>query len=73
MFQDMMKKPSITIPTTKHLARLAELEQTVAEQENTLTTLMDKLKVKTTEWDKQRSIIDNQARKHAMDKQMYVL
>ncbi|KAL2094036.1 hypothetical protein ACEWY4_011348 [Coilia grayii] len=65
---DIMKKPSITIPNTKHLARLAELEQTVAEQDNTLTTLMDKLKVKTAEWDKQRSVMDLQARKHAMDK-----
>ncbi|XP_062402856.1 centrosomal protein of 290 kDa [Sardina pilchardus] len=65
---ELMKKPFITIPTTKHLARLAELEQTVAEQENSLTTLMDKLKEKTTELDKQRHIMDIQARKHVMDK-----
>ncbi|XP_031417585.1 centrosomal protein of 290 kDa [Clupea harengus] len=65
---DLMKKPFITIPTTKHLARLAELEQTVAEQENSLTTLMDKLKVRTAELDKQRHIMDLQTRKHDMDK-----
>ncbi|XP_048112318.1 centrosomal protein of 290 kDa [Alosa alosa] len=65
---DLMKKPFITIPTTKHLARLAELEQTVAEQENSLTTLMDKIKEKTAELDKQRHIMDIQARKHVMDK-----
>lgn len=68
-----MKKPCITTPTTKYLARLAELEQTVAEQENSLTTLMDKLKVKTAELDKQRHIMDLQARSHVMDKEKYIV
>lgn len=66
-----MKKPFISAPTTKHLARLAELEQTVAEQENSLTTLMEKLKVKSTELEKQKHITELQARCHVINTDRY--
>uniref|UniRef100_A0A8D3DT27 Centrosomal protein 290 n=1 Tax=Scophthalmus maximus TaxID=52904 RepID=A0A8D3DT27_SCOMX len=35
---DLMKKPTISVPTSKHLERLAELEQTVAEQDLSLSS-----------------------------------
>ncbi|XP_051886600.1 centrosomal protein of 290 kDa isoform X2 [Pristis pectinata] len=53
---ELMKKPSLPVPTSKHLVRLAELEQTVAEQDHSLTTLVDKLKAATTELEKQKDI-----------------
>ncbi|XP_069760411.1 centrosomal protein of 290 kDa isoform X2 [Narcine bancroftii] len=53
---ELMKKPSIPVPTFKHLVRLTELEQTVAEQDNSLSTLVDKLKAATTELENQKYI-----------------
>uniref|UniRef100_A0A8B9GSI1 Centrosomal protein 290 n=1 Tax=Astyanax mexicanus TaxID=7994 RepID=A0A8B9GSI1_ASTMX len=52
--QELMKKPTITVPTTKQLARLAELEQTVAEQDTSILSLTHKLKMLTAELEKQR-------------------
>ncbi|XP_078273319.1 centrosomal protein of 290 kDa isoform X2 [Rhinoraja longicauda] len=55
---ELLKKPSLAVPTSKHLVRLAELEQTVAEQDHSLSTLVDKLKATTTELEKQKDITD---------------
>ncbi|KAF4095066.1 centrosomal protein of 290 kDa isoform X2 [Onychostoma macrolepis] len=64
---ELMKKPTITVPTNKHLMRLAEMEQTVAEQDNSLSSLTRKLKVVTTELDQQKQVMAAQAMEHAMD------
>ncbi|KAL4656788.1 centrosomal protein of 290 kDa-like [Arapaima gigas] len=53
---DLMKKPTITVPMTKHLVRLAELEHTVAEQDSSLSSLSDKLRATTAEMEQQRQI-----------------
>uniref|UniRef100_A0A8C9ZS64 Centrosomal protein 290 n=1 Tax=Sander lucioperca TaxID=283035 RepID=A0A8C9ZS64_SANLU len=42
-------KPTISVPTTKHLEHLAELEQTVAEQDISLASVTEKLKLKVTQ------------------------
>ncbi|XP_013873072.1 centrosomal protein of 290 kDa [Austrofundulus limnaeus] len=62
---ELMKKPTLRVPTPKHLERLAELEQIVAEQEISLSSMTEKLKLTTAELERQRSIVTAQARKHA--------
>uniref|UniRef100_A0A7N6FIJ8 Centrosomal protein of 290kDa coiled-coil region domain-containing protein n=1 Tax=Anabas testudineus TaxID=64144 RepID=A0A7N6FIJ8_ANATE len=44
---ELMKKPAIKMPTSKHLERLAELEQTVAEQDISLSSVTEKLTLTT--------------------------
>lgn len=60
-----MKKPSISVPTSKHLERLAELEQTVAEQDVSLSSVTEKLRLTTAELERQRVAMETQAKKHA--------
>lgn len=60
-----MKKPTIKVPTTKHLERLAELEQTVAEQDISLSSVMEKLNLTTAEQERQRISMETQAKEHA--------
>ncbi|XP_059833638.1 centrosomal protein of 290 kDa isoform X2 [Hypanus sabinus] len=55
---ELMKKPAIPVVTSKHLVHLAELEHTVAEQDHSLSTLVDKLKAATTELEKQKDITE---------------
>ncbi|KAA0724451.1 Centrosomal protein of 290 kDa [Triplophysa tibetana] len=62
---EQKKKPTITVPTSKHLLRLAEMEQTVAEQDNSLSSLIQKLKTVTAELDHQRQVTAAQAMEHA--------
>ncbi|KAL7402497.1 hypothetical protein ABVT39_015766 [Epinephelus coioides] len=62
---ELMKKPTIRVPTTKHLERLAELEQTVAEQDVALSSLTEKLKLATAELERQRITMETLAKKHA--------
>ncbi|XP_017293933.1 centrosomal protein of 290 kDa isoform X10 [Kryptolebias marmoratus] len=62
---ELMKKPTIRVPTSKHLEHLAELEQIVAEQEISLSSMTEKLKLTTAELERQRSIMETQAKKHA--------
>ncbi|XP_072519040.1 centrosomal protein of 290 kDa isoform X2 [Salminus brasiliensis] len=61
---ELMKKPTISVPTTKQLARLAEMEQTVAEQDTSLSSLTHKLKMLTAELEKQRQATASQAKDH---------
>ncbi|XP_049578647.1 centrosomal protein of 290 kDa [Syngnathus scovelli] len=61
---EMMKKPSITVPTSKHLDRMAELEQTVVEQDMTLVSVTNKLKMVAVELEQVKLAMDTQAKKH---------
>ncbi|XP_078805359.1 centrosomal protein of 290 kDa isoform X11 [Oryzias latipes] len=65
--QELMKKPTIRLPTSQHLERLAELEQTVTEQEISLGSITEKLKKASSELEKQRITMETQARKHKDD------
>ncbi|XP_048463896.1 centrosomal protein of 290 kDa [Rhincodon typus] len=65
---ELMEKPSLSVPTPKHLARLAELEQTVAEQDSSLSALVDKLKRATMELEKQKDINQLKVKEHKMEK-----
>lgn len=60
-----MRKPAIKMPTSKHLERLAELEQAVAEQDMSLSSVSGKLKLTTAELERQRTAMETQANKHA--------
>lgn len=60
-----MKKPSISVPTSKHLERLAELEQTVAEQDVSLSSVTEKLRLTTAELERQRVAMETHSKKHA--------
>ncbi|GLD61613.1 centrosomal protein of 290 kDa [Lates japonicus] len=62
---ELMKKPSISVTTSKHLERLAELEQMVAEQDLSLSSAMEKLRLTTAELERQRTAMESQAKKHA--------
>ncbi|XP_044213452.1 centrosomal protein of 290 kDa isoform X1 [Thunnus albacares] len=62
---ELMKKPTIRVPTSKHLERLAELEQTVAEQDISLSSITEKLKLTTADLERQRTAMETQAKKHA--------
>uniref|UniRef100_A0A3B4X170 Centrosomal protein 290 n=1 Tax=Seriola lalandi dorsalis TaxID=1841481 RepID=A0A3B4X170_SERLL len=62
---ELMKKPTIRVPTSKHLERLAELEQLVAEQDFSLSSATEKLKLTTAELERHRSAMETQAKKHA--------
>ncbi|XP_078805361.1 centrosomal protein of 290 kDa isoform X13 [Oryzias latipes] len=64
---ELMKKPTIRLPTSQHLERLAELEQTVTEQEISLGSITEKLKKASSELEKQRITMETQARKHKDD------
>uniref|UniRef100_A0A3Q3JUC7 Centrosomal protein of 290kDa coiled-coil region domain-containing protein n=1 Tax=Monopterus albus TaxID=43700 RepID=A0A3Q3JUC7_MONAL len=61
----LMKKSTIRVPTSKHLGRVAELEETVAEQDISLSSVTEKLKLATAELERQRSAMETQAKKHA--------
>ncbi|XP_075945736.1 centrosomal protein of 290 kDa isoform X3 [Anarhichas minor] len=62
---ELMKKPTIRVPTTKHLEHLAELEQTVAEQDISLSSITEKLKLATAELQRQRTAMHTMAKNHA--------
>ncbi|XP_068523819.1 centrosomal protein of 290 kDa isoform X4 [Anas acuta] len=52
---ELMEKPS-SLPNSKHFLRLAEMEQTVVEQDNSLASLVGKLKKTSSELEKQKQI-----------------
>nr|XP_038029026.1 centrosomal protein of 290 kDa isoform X2 [Anas platyrhynchos] len=52
---ELMEKPS-SLPSSKHFLRLAEMEQTVVEQDNSLASLVGKLKKTSSELEKQKQI-----------------
>ncbi|KAK3535966.1 hypothetical protein QTP70_022859 [Hemibagrus guttatus] len=62
---ELMKKPTLNVPTTKQMERLAEMEQMVAEQDTSLSSLTNKLKVLNAELERQRHITASQAKEHA--------
>lgn len=63
--QELMKKPTLRVPTSKHVERLAELEQTVAEQDISLCSLTEKVKVTTAELERLKATMETEAKRHA--------
>ncbi|XP_053742818.1 centrosomal protein of 290 kDa isoform X6 [Synchiropus splendidus] len=61
----LMKKPDIKKQMSKHLERQAELEQTVAEQDISLSSVSDKLREATAELEHQKITMENQDKRHA--------
>uniref|UniRef100_A0AAX7T855 Centrosomal protein of 290kDa coiled-coil region domain-containing protein n=1 Tax=Astatotilapia calliptera TaxID=8154 RepID=A0AAX7T855_ASTCA len=61
---ELMKKPTLRVPTSKHVERLAELEQTVAEQDISLCSLTEKLKVTTAELERLKATMETEAKRH---------
>ncbi|XP_069629548.1 centrosomal protein of 290 kDa isoform X4 [Haliaeetus albicilla] len=53
---ELMKKTSLSLSNNKHFHRLAEMEQTVAEQDNSLASLVGKLKKTSSDLEKQKQI-----------------
>uniref|UniRef100_A0A670YE84 Centrosomal protein 290 n=1 Tax=Pseudonaja textilis TaxID=8673 RepID=A0A670YE84_PSETE len=53
---ELIRKPSLAVPASKHLIRLAELEQTIAEQDSSLNSLLSKLKKASSDLQKQKQI-----------------
>nr|XP_061812853.1 centrosomal protein of 290 kDa-like [Nerophis lumbriciformis] len=63
--KEAIKNPSITTPLSKHLDHVAELEQMVAEQDVSLASANRKLKMATTELERQKAAMEIQIKKHA--------
>ncbi|KAM6386819.1 centrosomal protein of 290 kDa [Alca torda] len=53
---EIMKKTSLSLSNNNHFFRLAEMEQTVAEQDNSLASLVGKLKKTSSDLEKQKQI-----------------
>ncbi|KFO83587.1 Centrosomal protein of 290 kDa, partial [Buceros rhinoceros silvestris] len=53
---ELVKKTSLSLSNSKHFLRLAEMEQTVAEQDNSLASLVGKLKKTTSDLEKEKQI-----------------
>ncbi|XP_048790573.1 centrosomal protein of 290 kDa isoform X2 [Lagopus muta] len=53
---ELMEDPSLSLNSNKHFARLAEMEQTVVEQDNSLASLVGKLKKTSSDLEKQKQI-----------------
>lgn len=65
--QELVGKPTFRPPTSEHLESLADLEQTVADQDHSLSSLTEKLKLSTAELDQLRVAMETQAKKHTDD------
>uniref|UniRef100_A0A8C5G5K4 Centrosomal protein of 290kDa coiled-coil region domain-containing protein n=1 Tax=Gouania willdenowi TaxID=441366 RepID=A0A8C5G5K4_GOUWI len=55
MATELMKKPTLRVASSQHLERLAELEQTLAEQDISLSSVTEKLKLTSAELELMRS------------------
>ncbi|XP_058424680.1 centrosomal protein of 290 kDa isoform X2 [Diceros bicornis minor] len=55
---DLLKQSPTPVPTNKHFIRLAEMEQTVAEQDDSLSSLLIKLKKVSQELERQKEITE---------------
>ncbi|CAM9993660.1 unnamed protein product [Bubo scandiacus] len=53
---ELVKKTTLSLSNNKHFLRLAEMEQTVAEQDNSLASLLLKLKKTSSDLEKQKQI-----------------
>ncbi|KAF1434424.1 hypothetical protein FQV24_0009861, partial [Spheniscus mendiculus] len=53
---ELVKKTSLSLSNNKHFLRLAEMEQTVAEQDSSLASLVGKLKKTSSDLEKQKQI-----------------
>ncbi|XP_046705257.1 centrosomal protein of 290 kDa isoform X3 [Silurus meridionalis] len=62
---ELIRKPTLDVPTTKQMERLAEMEQMVAEQDTSLSSLMHKLRVLSGELERQRHVTASHAKEHA--------
>ncbi|XP_036106988.1 centrosomal protein of 290 kDa [Molossus molossus] len=55
---DLLKQPPTPVPTNKHFIRLAEMEQAVAEQDDSLSSLLIKLKKVSQDLERQKEITE---------------
>ncbi|XP_021542991.1 centrosomal protein of 290 kDa [Neomonachus schauinslandi] len=55
---DLIKQSPTPVPTNKHFIRLAEMEQTVAEQDDSLSSLLAKLKKVSQDLERQKEITE---------------
>ncbi|MEJ1272548.1 centrosomal protein 290 [Cricetulus griseus] len=60
--KDLIKQSPVPVPTNKHFIRLAEMEQTVAEQDNSLASLLTKLKKVSKDLESQKEITELKVR-----------
>ncbi|XP_051028972.1 centrosomal protein of 290 kDa [Acomys russatus] len=60
--QDLIKQSPAPVPTNKHFIRLAEMEQTVAEQDDSLSSLLNKLKKVSKDLERQKEITELKVR-----------
>nr|XP_048274810.1 centrosomal protein of 290 kDa isoform X4 [Myodes glareolus] len=60
--QDLLNQSPGSVPTNKHFIRLAEMEQTVAEQDDSLASLLTKLKKVSKDLERQKEITELKVR-----------
>ncbi|XP_048214538.1 centrosomal protein of 290 kDa isoform X1 [Perognathus longimembris pacificus] len=56
--QDLIKQSPTPVPTNKHFVRLAEMEKTVAEQDDSLSSLLSQLKKVSQDLERQKEITE---------------
>ncbi|XP_061531859.1 centrosomal protein of 290 kDa-like isoform X2 [Phycodurus eques] len=61
---EAMKNPSMATSTSKHMDRVAELEQMVAEQDVSLASVNRKLQMAAAESERHKAALETQAKKH---------
>ncbi|CAJ1056113.1 centrosomal protein of 290 kDa isoform X1 [Xyrichtys novacula] len=62
--KSLLQKPTLQIPTSKHLERVAELEQAVADQDVSLSSVTEKLRRATSELERQMIAMETQAKRY---------
>ncbi|CAH7330075.1 Cep290 [Phodopus roborovskii] len=60
--QDLIKQSPVPVPTNKHFIRLAEMEQAVAEQDDSLASLLTTLKKVSRDLERQKEITELKVR-----------
>ncbi|XP_013205808.1 centrosomal protein of 290 kDa [Microtus ochrogaster] len=60
--QDLLNQSPGPVPTNRHFIRLAEMEQTVAEQDDSLASLLNKLKKVSKDLERQKEITELKVR-----------
>ena len=71
-FQDLVNKPTPAVPGSKEFARLQELEDLVAQQDNALAAMSVKLKAAHTEVAKWKDVLNRKTKEYERNKEKWV-
>ncbi|XP_055078613.1 centrosomal protein of 290 kDa [Periophthalmus magnuspinnatus] len=61
---ELIKKPALKVPSSKHLERLSELELTVSELELSLSSITDQLRLRSAEAERAQRELQSEGQRH---------